>query len=62
MGKTWIFLFQGIKYIYRTDSKKIESRVWESKPNRTVKIMNRSSPTNSNKLNNVLFFISWHTY
>ena len=44
MGKTYVLLFYGIKYFYRTDSKKIESRVWESKPNRTVKILNRSSP------------------
>ena len=35
----------GNQHFYRTDSKKIESRVWESKPNRTVKILNRSSPT-----------------
>ena len=46
MGKTYVLLFYGIKYFYRTDSKKIESRVWESKPNRTVKILNRSSPSN----------------
>ena len=45
MGNTEVSLFYVIEYTYITDSKKIESRVWEPKPNRTVKILSRSSPT-----------------
>ena len=48
MGKTLVLLFHVIKYIYITDSKKIESRLWESKPNRTMKILNRSQPYRPN--------------